>query len=351
MDSVHSECPIWGTPASELTLGHRHIYGIDSPRAGGEYLIAHGLAQELLKHALDEATKAKLTTWLIDERWLGNQRPEVTRKAIENARAAQRISVPDRADRVLRCLAQKLEKEETGTLLAVDGYSDYPHWTGEDAPGKAYLELLAHLESPHPTKGGLMALLWELEREGLIGRMALPGGSPGQTPSPLKIPVTVPGFKRAKDLAQAVNTADDRVFVAMWFHESTEEVWKKGIGPAIRAAGYEPVLVKEQHFTGPIVDQIISEIRRSRFIVVDYTHGKAGARGSVYYEAGFAYGLDKEVISTCRDTILEKVHFDTQQHNHIAWVKGKEEELKTKLRDRITAVMGDGPLKGQKSER
>ena len=52
---------------------------------------------------------------------------------------------------------------------------------------------------------------------------------------------------------------------------------------------------------GPIVDKIISEIRRARFVVVDYTHGtqegedgkgaeEKGARGSVYYEAGYAHG-------------------------------------------------------------
>lgn len=130
---------------------------------------------------------------------------------------------------------------------------------------------------------------------------------------------------------EGVNLASDRVLLVMWYHESTENVWKKGIKPAIEELGYEPVLVKEQQFVGLIVNQIISEIREARFVVVNYTHGRPGVRGSVYYEAGYADGMGLEVISTCKKAILKKVHFDTQQHNHIVWETGKEDKLKTVL--------------------
>ena len=348
MDSVPIQCPIWGTPCTVFPSGRRHFHGIDSARTGGKYLIGQNLAGNLLAHDLDADTKAKLTTWLVDQRRWDKNPPLVTREVIEEARAARRISVPDRADRVLRCLAQKLKDKEPGTLLAADDHADEPHWTGEDGPGKTYLELLAYLESPEPTGGGLYPILQELEVEGLIGKLPLRGWSVGTVPPPLRLTVTVPGFRRANELAQDVTMASDRVFVAMWLHESTDRVWEKGIKPAIRAAGYEPVLIRDQQYTGPIVARIISEIRRSSFIVVDYTHGRGGARGSVYYEAGFAHGLGKEVISTCRNTVLKKVHFDTQQHNHIVWEKGKEEELEPELRDCITALMGDGPKKARK---
>ena len=142
---------------------------------------------------------------------------------------------------------------------------------------------------------------------------------------------------------EGVNLASDRVFLAMWYHESTENVWKKGIKPAIEELGYEPVLVKEQQFVGLIVNQIISEIRKARFVVVDYTHRRPGVLGSVYCEAGYADGMGLEVISTCEKTILKKVHFDTQQHNHIVWEAGEEDELKSKLKNRIIELMGDGP--------
>jgi hypothetical protein len=40
----------------------------------------------------------------------------------------------------------------------------------------------------------------------------------------------------------------------------------------------------------------MAEIRRSRFVVADYT----GQRNGVYFEAGFGLGLGLVVIPTCR---------------------------------------------------
>ena len=45
---------------------------------------------------------------------------------------------------------------------------------------------------------------------------------------------------------------------------------------------------------------------------------------------------------TRKDT-LEKVHFDTRQYPHIVWET--PEELRDGLTKRISAVLGDGPLK------
>ena len=64
----------------------------------------------------------------------------------------------------------------------------------------------------------------------------------------------------------------------------------KGIMPGIEDAGYKPYLVDEDEHIDKIDDKIIAEIRRSRFIVADFTHGEKGARGGVYFEAGFALG-------------------------------------------------------------
>ena len=68
-----------------------------------------------------------------------------------------------------------------------------------------------------------------------------------------------------------------------------------------------------------MADEIIAEIRRSRFLVADFTHGEDGARGGVYYEAGFANGLGIKVIHTCREDAVRTLHFDTSHINHIVW--------------------------------
>ena len=54
-------------------------------------------------------------------------------------------------------------------------------------------------------------------------------------------------------------------------------------------------------------------------MVADFTYGDDGERGGVYYEAGFAHGLNIPVFFTCQKGFLEKIHFDTRQYNHIEW--------------------------------
>ena len=125
----------------------------------------------------------------------------------------------------------------------------------------------------------------------------------------------------------------------MWFDEQMHSVWEKGFHPAIEAAGYRPRRIDRKEHVNKICDEIIAEIRRSRFVVADFS----GQRGGVYYEAGYASGRDIPVIWTCREDDFEKVHFDIRQYNSIVWVT--PEELAQRLQVRIEAVIGDGPLK------
>jgi hypothetical protein len=88
------------------------------------------------------------------------------------------------------------------------------------------------------------------------------------------------------------------------------------------------------------MNQVISLIRQSRFLVADFTSRpeiendgkvKNGVRGGVYWEAGMAYGLGRPVIHTCEDHSESKsrIHFDVNQYNTIFW---KEVELSTEIR-------------------
>ena len=87
---------------------------------------------------------------------------------------------------------------------------------------------------------------------------------------------------------------------------------------------------------------MIAEIRRSRFVVADFTQGADGNRGSVYYEAGFAFGAGVPVIFTARADSLGGLAFDTRQYSHLTW--SEPAELRRKLTHRIDATLGAGPL-------
>ena len=97
----------------------------------------------------------------------------------------------------------------------------------------------------------------------------------------------------------------------MWFKDDLRDAWTNGFDPGIRAAGFHPVRIDDKDYVGGITDEIMSEIRRSRFVVADYT----GQRHNAYFEAGFALGLGLTVIPTCHADENDKLHFDNRQLN------------------------------------
>ena len=154
--------------------------------------------------------------------------------------------------------------------------------------------------------------------------------------------LSVEGHARLTELNQTA-AESSKAFVAMWFDASMNEAWEDAIKPGIEEAGYEAVRIDRKEHVNKIDDEIIAELRRARFVVADFTHGDAGPRGGVYYEAGFAHGRDIPVIFSCRKDAIEKVHFDTRQYNHIVWEAEKLDEFRDRLTKRICAVIGDGP--------
>jgi nucleoside 2-deoxyribosyltransferase len=131
--------------------------------------------------------------------------------------------------------------------------------------------------------------------------------------------------------------ASNQAFVAMSFCDRLDPVYIKGIKPALESKKLrlDSRRMKEHHHNGDINYQIISEIRRSRLVVADFT----GQRGGVYLEAGFALGLGIPVIWTCQDDEEErkKIHFDVEHYNFVFWEN--PEDLRKKLIDRIAATV------------
>lgn len=121
---------------------------------------------------------------------------------------------------------------------------------------------------------------------------------------------------------------------AMWFDPSMEDLYEKAIKPAVEAdQKTRCVRVDLVEHNDKICDQIIAEIRRSKYVVADFT----GQRGGVYFEAGFAQGLGIPVIWTVKACDVGKLHFDTRQYNHIVY--DSAEDLLAKLANRIRATI------------
>ena len=334
---MDGECPIWGTPSANSAADDDSFdLLINSPRVDGQYFVDQIAINEL--RTLSDRDKVKLTSWLQEQRSFGELIPKITSVSIFEAQQRKELRIAERVDGILRYLESIspllgisvqicLFRSRSGTKLTKDHL--------------IFFDLLRHSESVDSHE--LMSLLNYLKERGYIEHSGLKNNPRGECS------LTVEGYIRLEEIEKP-NQDSTKVFVAMWFDPSMDEVWDKGIKPAIAEAGYEPVRIDQKEHMNKIDDEIIAEIRRSRFVVADFTHGKIndkslskkkrGARGGVYYEAGFAQGLGIGVIFTCREDQIDDVHFDTRQYPHIRW--SRPEELKNALKNRIPALYGNG---------
>jgi hypothetical protein len=155
----------------------------------------------------------------------------------------------------------------------------------------------------------------------------------------LNYQITPRGFDALDKVRHGSNPQSAIGFCAMWFADDLMPLWTEAIEPAIRNAGYEPKRIDQHEHANRIDDEIVAMIRRSRFVVADFT----GQRGGVYFESGFALGLGLRVIWICRGDELSNVHFDTRQYNFLQWHPGAYADLATRLQNRIEATLGHGP--------
>lgn len=137
------------------------------------------------------------------------------------------------------------------------------------------------------------------------------------------------GWRRYREL-QKTAANEKQCFIAMNFDDAYDPILQK-IKEAVLECKLEPYCVKGLQSNDQITDLIIAGIKKSKFLVADFS----GNRPSVYYEAGFAKGLGKQVI--CLGKKGTKPHFDTRQYNHIFWMDG--EDLKKQLIQRIEATI------------
>ena len=313
MANENPTCLIWGTTVThkELLTEKMNFIVEGSLRAGGDYEITDQARRHVA--TLDEKVKAKLTTLLINLRRMGDRAPLVTSELIEDAKRADPLPVHVRAERLLRYLASKANFIGEGINFQRLGNEEALAWAElttpfEIAPFLDYFEEMSWL---HRDKEDINSMY----------------------------EITVKGHAH---VAEQVTKRDlSQCFVAMWFDDSTKQAYEDGIKKAVEDCGYTPMRIDQKEDVNKIDDEIIAEIRRSRFVVADFTHDEKGDRGAVYYEAGFAYGLGLEVIYSCRKSPKNDLNFDTRQYHHILWET--PEDLRIQLRDRIRARVGEGP--------
>ena len=227
MTTEITTCRIWGEEyeaVGYVSQDPSYAEVRESARAGGGY-ITPGSVRQVLR-SLDEREKARLTTWLVDQRLQGNSRPTVTEEIIEYAANRSSLPIYERADRLLRFMSEQTEL--AGEPIDLGQYSP----RSEVPSNSISLGAMAWSESTSPSEISYLAEYlneegWveELNRTSSFGRTHLG-----------EYRITVRGHSRIAE--QAVGSDPSQVFVAMWFDDSVREAYEDGIEPAILDPSY-----------------------------------------------------------------------------------------------------------------
>ncbi len=108
MTSEIPTCRIWGqdyTAVGQSIPDPSKLVVTESDRAGGGYVILGSVDRHIA--GLEDGEKARLTTWLVDQRLQGNLRPVVSDEIVEYAINKYPLLIYERAGRLLRFLSKQ----------------------------------------------------------------------------------------------------------------------------------------------------------------------------------------------------------------------------------------------------
>jgi hypothetical protein len=212
-------------------------------------------------------------------------------------------------------------------------------WLGQSAAGSdetvvVSCESLQAIIGTHRVEG-VYYIANHLQNRGLI---AFERTDNSKSTPPLTFQMAFDGWREFETLKQN-STGSRTVFMAMKYgDEELNKVVDDVFRPAVKSTGFELLVLTDVPMAGLIDDRMRVEIRKSRFLIADITHKNLGA----YWEAGFAEGLGKPVIYTCKRDVFAAgaSHFDTNHHLTVMWDSDFEivaRELKATIRATLPA--------------
>lgn len=222
--------------------------------------------------------------------------------------------------------------KQADNLILWIGDRRLPHMEFADVPAP---EISAWIGAAIPTKKFPgCALTWLLSQDAV--KNLVEGFGTG-SPKTMEFRLYMAGWERYEALKHA-QVKSRTAFMAMKFGDAElNRVVNDYFKPAVKAAGFELRPLTEGQPAGLIDDQLRVALHTSRFVIADLTHDNHGA----YWEAGFAEGLSRPVIYTCRKQKWDatKSHFDTSHLNTIIWDPENLQDAATRLTATIRATL------------
>ena len=141
-------------------------------------------------------------------------------------------------------------------------------------------------------------------------------------------------IERVLEEAEARELPDEfpkTVFVAMPFTEELEDVYIYGIRKCVEGVGLSCIRADEVEHGGPIVEEIVDQIRRCRIIIAEVSDHNP----NVFYEVGWAHALERPTILLAREG--SDLPFDIRHVNAIMY--RNIHSLEERLLKRLQAVL------------
>jgi nucleoside 2-deoxyribosyltransferase len=180
------------------------------------------------------------------------------------------------------------------------------------------------------------ALGWLLETESAQALIEDIGEANGQ----IRLRLKIAGWDRYELLKRGQVTSR-KVLMAMKFKsdkfkDEQLDALVQRFTEAVAQTGFDLSTI-ESGPAGSIDDQLRVALRTSRFIIADLTHGNQGA----YWEAGYAEGLGRPVIYTCRQKEWREqgAHFDVNHLRTIIWKPDDLDGAANKLKNMIRVTL------------
>ena len=175
-----------------------------------------------------------------------------------------------------------------------------------------------------------------LKTKGVVKNKTVVGGGDSAL---MDVTLSFNGWGYYEELKRG-DTDSRKAFMAMEYgNKELDKILEDHFKQAVADTGFELYRLDEKPQAGLIDDRLRVEIRNSRFLISDLTHDNSGA----YWEAGYAEGLGKPVIYTCKKEKFEedKPHFDTNHHLTVTWDKKEIQKAVESLKATIRATLPD----------
>ena len=198
--------------------------------------------------------------------------------------------------------------------------------------------VLAGSLSPDDRNPGVSWLLTSEEMAPLIEAQ-------GEPVNMLGLRLKLLGWRRYEELKRGRAESHTAFMATKFNNPELDGVINECFRPAVARTGFELRVLTDRQPAGLIDDQLRVAIRTARFVIADLTHRSNGA----YWEAGFAEGLGKPVIYTCRNDEWAEggSHFDT---NHLVTVIWKPDDLPNAANRLVNTIRATLPAEAKMTD-